>query len=104
MFLNSIYSYQMHIQEYVNLKKYAHFINLDISQKYSKLDLVCKFFLKYPISSTPTWYEKEKKKKNLIQGSADICKIWYPTTKSYVVWRQGVISLGTPQFPSLRTM
>lgn len=75
MFLNSIYSYQMHIQEYVNLKKYAHFINLDISQKYSKLDLVCKFFLKYSISSTPTWYEKEKKKKNLIQGSADICKI-----------------------------
>jgi hypothetical protein len=53
----------MHIQEYVNLKKYAHFINLDISQKYSKLDLVCKFFLKYPISSTPTWYEKKKKKK-----------------------------------------
>jgi hypothetical protein len=94
----------MHIQEYVNLKKYAHFINLDISQKYSKLDLVCKFFLKYSISSTPTWYEKEKKKKNLIQGSAGICKIWYPTTKSYVVWRQGVISLGTPQFPSLRTM
>jgi len=55
----------MHIQEYVNGKKYAHFINLDISQKYSKLDLVCKFFLKYSISSTPTWYEKEKKKEKL---------------------------------------
>jgi hypothetical protein len=63
IFLKSIYSYQMHFQEYVNLKKYAHFIILDLSQKYSKLDLVCKFFFKYPISSTPTWYGNKKKRK-----------------------------------------
>ncbi len=51
----------MRIQGYINLKKYAYFITLNISQKILQTRPVCNF-LKAPNSSIPTWYEKEKEK------------------------------------------
>lgn len=41
--LKSISSYQMRVQGYINLNKYAYFITLNISQKYSKLDPYASF-------------------------------------------------------------